>query len=364
MAVTIYRHSDSGAPALPSSSSYEGAGWYMDVLKACLVTGFGSKAAAGWSMVYEDTTANKRRMAISNGNGVLEMITRGSAGLGFVIWDSITTPGVGAAMDDTFADVMSDGVNGWKHEQVAAPGADSETWAGLYTTYFSTSYAAEIGWTVFADDKSAWILFHYPPEDARSEPTDPITKGNYQHPQIFIGAAKSPDLPRSHAGNFFIGYGGVGAGTATPTSGNHSNLDYLWGLRTPMDTVPSPGNNPEFDWLSFTTEQNKYIPNPYSSVRMSMPLTIYYNGADVPAPAGLGSSYTRYMFATLPGMAQFSRPDSGATLDFWGHWNNEFPPAVWNLEMRNIAGTDWMPWLIDNSYGYQFAVTANADWWT
>ena len=126
MAVTIYRHSDSGAPALPSSSSYEGAGWYMDVLKACLVTGYGSKAAAGWTMDYEDTTANKRRMAISNGNGVLEMITRGTTGLGFVIWDSITTPGVGAAMDDTFADVMSEGVNGWKHEQVAAPGADSE----------------------------------------------------------------------------------------------------------------------------------------------------------------------------------------------------------------------------------------------
>ena len=44
MPVTVYRSTDSGAPALTAQ-----AGTLLNVLRACLVTGYGSKAAAGWS---------------------------------------------------------------------------------------------------------------------------------------------------------------------------------------------------------------------------------------------------------------------------------------------------------------------------
>lgn len=44
MPVTVYRSTDSGAPALTAQ-----AGTLLNVLRACLVTGYGSKPAAGWS---------------------------------------------------------------------------------------------------------------------------------------------------------------------------------------------------------------------------------------------------------------------------------------------------------------------------
>lgn len=89
MAVTIYRSTDAGAPALPANVAYNSAKFYMDVIKACLVTGYGSKAGAGWTIDYEDTTAGKHRLAVSNGNGIAEFITWGSYSVAMLVWDSI-----------------------------------------------------------------------------------------------------------------------------------------------------------------------------------------------------------------------------------------------------------------------------------
>ena len=50
MAVTVYRSSDSGAPALSGQT-----GKMLDVLYACLVTGYGSKSGAGWTRAYNGT---------------------------------------------------------------------------------------------------------------------------------------------------------------------------------------------------------------------------------------------------------------------------------------------------------------------
>ena len=50
--VYVYRHDDVGAPQLDKTP-----GCMMTIYKACLFTGYGTKAGAGWTMPYEDTVA-------------------------------------------------------------------------------------------------------------------------------------------------------------------------------------------------------------------------------------------------------------------------------------------------------------------
>lgn len=48
--VKLYKWDDVGAPALDKT-----AGCMMTIFKACLVTGYGTKVGAGWTMPFEDT---------------------------------------------------------------------------------------------------------------------------------------------------------------------------------------------------------------------------------------------------------------------------------------------------------------------
>ena len=50
--VKVYRWDDEGAPSLNKT-----AGCMMHIFKACLITGYGTKSAAGWTMPYEDLDA-------------------------------------------------------------------------------------------------------------------------------------------------------------------------------------------------------------------------------------------------------------------------------------------------------------------
>lgn len=53
--VTLYKWNDVGAPSLNNTT-----GCVANILKSCLVTGYGTKAAAGWSLAFEDVPANKK----------------------------------------------------------------------------------------------------------------------------------------------------------------------------------------------------------------------------------------------------------------------------------------------------------------
>lgn len=50
--VEVYRWDDVGAPVLDKT-----AGCMMNIFKSCLVTGYGTKEPAGWTMPFEDTAA-------------------------------------------------------------------------------------------------------------------------------------------------------------------------------------------------------------------------------------------------------------------------------------------------------------------
>lgn len=62
---TAYHRDDAGAPALTAGTA-AGLGFIAlkEVLKACLVNGYGAKPSAGWELIYEDTT----RIALRNGS--------------------------------------------------------------------------------------------------------------------------------------------------------------------------------------------------------------------------------------------------------------------------------------------------------
>lgn len=62
MAVVVYKSTDSSAPVLDGQ-----AGSLVNVLDACLVNGYGSKAAAGWSIAF--TTTNKRVYRMGSPSG-------------------------------------------------------------------------------------------------------------------------------------------------------------------------------------------------------------------------------------------------------------------------------------------------------
>lgn len=361
--VTIYRSTDTDAPQMPADSSGSGRqDFFLDLLKACLVNGYGSKSAAGWSIDYEDTTAQKRRLGLSNGNGVAEFVTWGTYSLGAFLWDSITTPGVGAIYTDTWESVVSEGVNGWRDEQLEAPGSESDYSMGVNCYGIYSGYSTATAWTVYADDKSAWVLFHYPDGDSNAEPGDSISKGTY-HPQLFIGALKSPDLGRADQGNMFIGFGNRAAPTsANCTGGSNGALSYLWGLRTPAGDLPASGNGSDYGWIRWELATG-YLGNSRASLRLIQPMVIYYRGNDAPMPTGFVQSYSYFPFATLPGVGHFSSEGGGAYNDFWAFYTAE-NSSTWNLEPHTFGGVQWMPWTLYNTGTLNnVGITDDAGWW-
>lgn len=362
MAVTIYRSTDVGAPTLPANSNYVKASYFMDIIKQCLVTGYGSKPGAGWTLRYEDTTANKRRLAVSNGNGVMEFITWGTVSVAMVMWDSITTPGSGRLYDDSFASVMSAGINGWKSPLIAAPGTAAENICGINLSNIHLGFESSIAWTVYANDKSVWVLFHYPEGNTNSEGTDSLSTAGTLHPQLFFGAVKSPDLERDQMGNFFALTAVRGPATsAISASGGNNSIQYQWGLRTPQNTIPSVSNNSSFS-LTLWADGNNAAVNPYSSIRVLFPVVMGYMGADVVKPASLASNSSNYQFGAIPGLAQFA--SAGNQLHYWLYLNTE-RSASWNMQTYTVNGIDWMPWSLSGStasFG-NCGITDDYNWW-
>lgn len=65
----IYKDTDSAAPQLNLT-----AGSINALLKSCLITGYGSKAAAGWEVVYEDLATNKLAIRSTNSKSIKSVL--------------------------------------------------------------------------------------------------------------------------------------------------------------------------------------------------------------------------------------------------------------------------------------------------
>lgn len=144
MGVTIYSSADTGAPTLQGivGGAYS-SGWadgsLLELLRKCLVTGYGSKSAAGWSLAYSGTSEG--------------MFQQGS-GCGFylhVLDDGTATAGAKEAI-----------FNGY--EQATA--YDTGTYAfptssqNLGKLYFRKSDSADTvqrPWLLIGDDKTFYL---------------------------------------------------------------------------------------------------------------------------------------------------------------------------------------------------------------
>jgi hypothetical protein len=75
--VTVYRSTDASAPTLSGT-----AGTLVTVLDACLVNGYGSKGAAGWTKAFSGTNQAAYRNSAVDGTGFYVNVNDNSAGTG------------------------------------------------------------------------------------------------------------------------------------------------------------------------------------------------------------------------------------------------------------------------------------------
>lgn len=136
MTVRVYSSLDTGAPVL-SGNFYARL---RTILKACLVDGYGSKPAAGWSIVHDLTNG----FSLSNGDGVINFVYNGTYDVAVYIMEAVT--------DGTTA--LASGVN-----------RRSASWYdGNSTTERNLIYGAQLSigsnphWVLVADEKTCiWM---------------------------------------------------------------------------------------------------------------------------------------------------------------------------------------------------------------
>lgn len=354
---TIYQYGDSGAPETRDDWE-ESPAYFMEVMKACLVDGYGNKPAAGWAVVYEDMADPLHaRIAFSNGNGVIEFCNVGSNYLAVFIWDSIITPGTGQMDGSDWAAQMSEGINGWQGP--LNPAAQDGT--GRWTTMRVNSLRFDLTdsdsyWTVFANDKSVLFLCHPGPDSSRNVIGNDLYSNSSDTPSIFFGAVKSPEIARDEPGNFYVQVGPNTNKGSRATSSQEQLYENWFGLRTPLGSVPDPDGS--YEVTSNHSQTFTYNHNPFSPIRNVIPLALVYMGDDNPHPSGDKTGrHHGYLFAVVPGVAEF------AYNNFWEYWAPEH--AVNKLyEFYNLAGYNWFPFTIRGSISNSAGITDHADWWT
>jgi len=170
MATTLYRSTDGSAPTMSGT-----AGDLIAVLDACLVNGYGAKAAAGWTKVFSGT--NKAVYQAPAGTQFyLRVLDDGSDG----------TNGARVASVRGY-ESMSDVDTGTGDYPTVAQQAD-----GLFFAKSSTADAATRPWAVVADSKRVIILGAYISGDT-----------NEQYKHVFFGDLISTAPGDSYCSSIF-----------------------------------------------------------------------------------------------------------------------------------------------------------------
>jgi hypothetical protein len=135
-APTIYRSTDGSAPALTGQT-----GSLTALLKACLVTGYGSKAAAGWSNPFTGAAGQ-------------EVFRQGGAGFYWHVDD--TGPGLGLQREARTRgyEVTTAWATGTGLFPTAAQAA-----AGVIVRKSATADGTARAWVVAADDRTVYLFF-------------------------------------------------------------------------------------------------------------------------------------------------------------------------------------------------------------
>lgn len=149
MTVRVYRSSDANAPALRGNTP----GDLINLLDKCLVTGYGTKAAAGWTKPFTGTNVAAFRQGA------------GSNGMYLRVDDTSTVTGNRKATVrayETMSDVNTGLPQSFPTEAQEPGGA---TW---WTKQSSSTAANPRAWIVWADERMFYIYINTYPEQTAS----------------------------------------------------------------------------------------------------------------------------------------------------------------------------------------------------
>lgn len=209
----VYHRDQAGAPALTYSSSSTAQAHFdafRTVLKACLVSGYGTIPAAGWELVHD--AANSLVLRNGSRSGYVCFQRDSSALTAITVWLAATFTGVDAA-----GKIIGDGVRSGTAANSAVPQRIS------VRTF--VSYSSSSTWSLVADSKSFCLS---PSPSSSSSPGELVgSQGNAYEGNnlLYCGEDSAGD---------FVCIGGQNLATATATSSvSYFNSDGFTALKFP-----------------------------------------------------------------------------------------------------------------------------------
>lgn len=142
MTVRVYRSTDASAPQLVNGT----AGNIIAVLDACLVNGFGSKTAAGWTKAFSSTNIACYRQGVGSNSRYLRVTDTNADYAAFVGFEDMTAYNVGTGQFPSAAQISS---GYYRHFR----------WDG-------SANASGRGWVLVANEK----FFHFTSETVMGSP--------------------------------------------------------------------------------------------------------------------------------------------------------------------------------------------------
>lgn len=241
MTVRFYSSLDSGAPALSGSRFVDKL---KSVLLGCLVNGYSSKPAAGWSVAHSHADG----FTLSNGEGYINF-ANGNSGNSVSVYllESLTGTATAIPTGDN---------------RRSGPWEDGATETDRQWLYWSDHAAANPHWAVIADDKTVFISF-----GAAITSLDFNVSGRAT--SLYFGRyLNASGLPS------FCALGGGNTGSA-----NSLFTECMVGtmLRNPLTGLVSQGASPRYtpgvgviNALPDTTTRNNCVFDRFTPVRVAM----------------------------------------------------------------------------------------------
>jgi hypothetical protein len=96
MAITVYSSLDTGAPALPSTAGQRFIDNLKLIFKACLVDGYGSKPAAGWTVGHDHADG----FSLSNGEGYINFVSVSNNAVAIYLMETLTSGSAALGVGD------------------------------------------------------------------------------------------------------------------------------------------------------------------------------------------------------------------------------------------------------------------------
>ncbi|TBW40137.1 hypothetical protein E0E54_00740 [Azotobacter chroococcum] len=138
MTITVYSSLDTGAPTLPSTAGQR----FIDNLKliftACLVTGYGAKPAAGWTVGHDHADG----FSLSNGEGYINFVNVTANAVAIYLMETLTSGSAALGVGDNRRS------GPWFEGQ-------SDTGRHYHSTSYFTSTTGNKHWCLVADNRTA-----------------------------------------------------------------------------------------------------------------------------------------------------------------------------------------------------------------